>query len=213
MVDKRHWTKTYRRDVENLRLAQDLTSLRNKVFIAVDIKWDEEEPSTILEIGLAVLDLRPGRLKPKRFPPSTWAIRPRHIIIRENVDIHNTHARSNKYGFKFGKSYFTKLEKAIEIVQGTLDQYNAEDVVVIGHYFSLDRTRLEDAGVDIDEDTVTFDTAGLERAWSRRVNAHRRSLRSICESMEIPYYREDKLGNAGNDAFFAMAIFSEMCCE
>jgi len=212
MVDKRHWSKTYRRDVDHLRYAQDLTSLRTKVFIAIDIKWDEEDPSTILEIGLAVLDLREGRLKPNRFPPSTWSIRPRHVIVRENVGIHNSHAVSNKFGFKFGKSYFARIERAVEYVQETLDRYDAEDTVLLGHYFSLDQARLEEAGVEIDEEIVTFDTANLERAWSRRVNGRRTSLRNICEKMEVPYYREDKLGNAGNDAFFSMAIFAEMCC-
>jgi hypothetical protein len=212
MVERRQWTKTYRRDIENLSLAQDLTSLRSKVLIAIDVKWDEEDPYTILEIGLAVLDLREGKLKPNRFPPSTWSVRPHHIIIRENVGIHNSHAPSNKFGFKFGKSYFTRLERAVEYVQETLDRYYVDDVVLLGHYFSFDRTKLDDAGVDIDRDIMTFDTADLERAWSRRVNGRRKSLRRICEGLDIPYYRKDKLGNAGNDAFFSMAIFSKMCC-
>jgi DNA polymerase III epsilon subunit-like protein len=104
------------------------------------------------------------------------------------------------------------MERAVEYVQETLDRYDAEDTVLVGHYFSLDQARLEEAGVEIDEDIVTFDTANLERAWSRRVNGRRTSLKSICEKMEVPYYRENKLGNAGNDAFFSMAIFAEMCC-
>jgi len=158
------------------------------------------------------LDLREGRVKPNRFPPSTWSIRPRHVIVRENMGIHNSHAVSNKFGFKFGKSYFASSERAVEYVVETLNRYDAEDIVLLGHYFSLDEARLEEAGVEIGEDIVTFDTANLERAWNRRVNGRRKSLRSICEKMDVPYYREDKLGNAGNDAFFAMAIFSKMSC-
>ena len=99
----------------------------------------------------------------------------------------------------------------MQIVQETLERYDADDVVLLGHYFSLDQARLEDAGVEIDENMVKFDTANLERAWSRRINGRRRSLRSICGQLDIPYYREDKLGNAGNDVFFAMAIFAKMC--
>jgi len=46
-----------------------------------------------------------------------------------------------------------------------------------------------------------------------RVNGRKVSLESMCEELEVPYYRQDKLHNAGNDAFFTMAAFLEMCVD
>jgi hypothetical protein len=204
---------TYRRDVANLNVAQSLTASRSRVFIAFDVKWDEDDPDTILEIGVAVLDLRHGFLRPNRFPPSTWSIRPRHIVISDNIHIHNTgHSRSNKFGFKFGKPYIARLEKAVESVNNILNCYPTDQIVIVGQFISQDKDKLEDIGVEIDDDILVFDISNLDRAYEGRVNGRRRPLREICEDLEIPYYRRDKLGNAGNDAFFAMACFSEMCC-
>jgi hypothetical protein len=211
MVSKARWTAAYRRDIENLEIARAIASTRATVFIAIDVKWDETDPDTILEIGVAVLDVREGHLRPNRYPPSTWSIRPRHIIITENVYVHNSqHVRSNKFGFKFGKSYFARLEKAVKSLQSILDSY--PQVAVVGQFCSRDKTILEDIGLYFNPTIQIFDTANLDRAYTRQWNGARRSLRTICEDLEIPYYRPDKLDNAGNDAFFAMAIFAEMCC-
>lgn len=213
MVSKPRMSARYRQDVANLAVAQSLTASRSRVFIAFDVKWDEDDPDNILEIGVAVLDVRHGFLRPNRYPPSTWAIRARHIIIKDNIHIHNTrHSGSNKYGFKFGKPYFAGLEKAVESVNNILNRYPTDQIVIVGQFISQDKDKLEDIGVEIDEDILVFDLSNLDRAYDERVNGRRRSLREICEDLDIPYYRPDKLGNAGNDAFFAMACFSEMCC-
>src|SRR5437667_3458574 len=111
MASKTKMSAKYRQDVANLADPQSLTASRSRVFIAFDVKWDEDDPDTVLEIGMAILDLRHGFLRPNRFPPSTWSIRPHHIIISDNMHIHNTrYSRSNKFGFKFGKSYIARLE-------------------------------------------------------------------------------------------------------
>lgn len=212
MASKQRLTRKYREDVRDLALAQSLTSSRSKVFIAIDVKWDETDPDSLLEIGMAILDLREGHLRPNRFPPSTWSIRPRHIIINDNIHVHNKHARSNKFGFKFGKPYFARLPRAIESVQSTMDVYHSDQIVFVGQFLSRDIDRLEAAGIDFPEDMTWFDVANLDRAYEERVNGRRRGLADICEDLDIPYYRADKIGNAGNDAFFAMAVFAEMCC-
>src|SRR5579859_7798237 len=146
MVTK--WSQNYRADVRRLEKAKQLTSSRSKVFIAIHLEWDETNPEKIFEIGLAVLDLRMGRLHPNRFPPSTWSIRPRHIIVTENRKIHNSkYTRSNKFGFKFGRSYHARETKAMDTVQYMLNKYDPEDLVIVGHLMPNDLTRLEDWGV------------------------------------------------------------------
>ena len=104
------------------------------------------------------------------------------------------------------------MEKAVESVNDLLSRYPADQIVIVGHFVSQDQEKLEDIGVEIDDDTLVLDISNLKRAYDERVNGRRKSLREICEDLEVPYYRRDKLGNAGNDAFFAMACFSEMCC-
>lgn len=198
--------------MSRLAMAQALCSSRSKVFIAIDIEWDETNPHNILEIGFAVLDLRQGRLHPNRFPPSTWSIRPRHLIISENRDIHNSkYVRSNKFGFKFGKSYNCKERKAAQVIQNLLDRYEEEEVVVVGHCLTQDLQRLEEMGIELGERMV-LDTGSLERVFFGRINGQRRSLGDICADLDIKYYAPRKLHNAGNDAFFTMAVFAEMCC-
>ena len=190
-----------------------MTFSRSKVFVAVAVEWDETNPDIILEIGIAVLDLRSERFRSKKWPPTTWAIRPRHIIIRENVNVHNgKYVRSNKFGYKFRKSYLASLETAVNTVNRLLSMYHWKELVIVGHHMRNALHRLRDVGIGIDRRATLFDTAGLERAWSRRVNGRRRNLRDICDELEIPYYRADKMNNAGNNAFFVMAVFKEMCC-
>jgi hypothetical protein len=208
------WSQNYRADASRLTYAKIQAASRSKVFIAIDLEWDESNPSRILEVGLAILDLRPRKLHPKRTPPSTWDIRPRHIIISENRDVHNSkYVRSNKFGFKFGKSYFARDAKARETVQAVLDRYEPDEVVLVGHLMGNDLRRLEEWGVVLDEEIDVLDTAGLERVYMSRVNGRKVSLESMCEELDVPYYRSDKLHNAGNDAFFTMAAFLEMCVD
>jgi hypothetical protein len=205
-------SQKYREDMAKLASAQSLAASRSKVFIAIDVEWDETDPSTILEIGIAVLDLRKGRLHPDHFPPSTWSIRPRHFIISENRNVHNgKYTRSNKFGFKFGKSYHCREQKAVQVLQDLLDDLE-EEVVLVGHCMTQDLVRLVGMGVILSEEMAVIDTGNLERAFSGRVNGQRRSLGDICEDFEIKYFAKKKLHNAGNDAFFTMAVFAHMCC-
>lgn len=128
--------------------------------------------------------------------------------------MHNgKYVRSNKFGYKFGKSYFARLATAIESVRRQLENYDAGEMVIVGHHMGSALHRLRDIGLDIDKNVPLFDTAGLERAWSGRVNGRRQKLMELCEKMDIPYYRRDKMNNAGNDAFFIMAVFNKMCCS
>lgn len=181
--------------------------------MAIDLEWDETDPSNILEIGIALLDLRSGRLRPNRFPPSTWSIQPRHIIITENREIHNSrYVQSNKFGFKFGRSYITREAKAVQFMQSLLDRYEYDEIVLVGHMLSNDLIRLKELGIQLPEDIEVFDTANLERAFMGRVNGQKVSLERMCEELEVAYYRRDKLHNAGNDAFFTMASFAKMSC-
>ena len=80
----------------------------------------------------------------------------------------------------------------MEVLQYLLD-WNDGDVVLVGHCMTQDLQR-------------------LEGAFSGRVNGQRRSLGDICEDLEIKYFAARKLHNAGNDAFFTMAVFAHMCC-
>jgi hypothetical protein len=210
----RNPSHTYSRDLAALSRARTLTSQRSHVFIAFDLKWLEDEPNTILEIGMATLDLRPGFLRPARYPPSTWAIRPRHIIISENLHVFNTrHAKSNKFGFKFGKPYYARLAKAIAVINETLSRYPTEQIVLVGQFIVRDLKKLRELGVEIPVSWPVFDVANLDRAAAAAVNGRRRGLGDICEELDIKYFREDKLGNAGNDAWFAMAAFVAICCS
>jgi len=207
------WSRAYRSDVARLGLARHLTSSRSKVFMAIDVEWDETDPSNILEIGIAVLDLRQGRLHPNRFPPSTWSIRPRHLIITDHREIHNSkYVQSNKFGFKFGRSYNTREARAVQVMQSMLDRYANDEIVLVGHLCRNDLSRLDELGIQLPEGIQVFDTADLERAFMGRVNGQKVSLQRMCEELEVAYYGQDKLHNAGNDAFFTMASFAEMCC-
>jgi hypothetical protein len=204
----------YNEAVRFLHYVQDITRNGSKVFIAIDVEWDETDSSNILEIGLATLDLREGHYNPAAFPPSTWRIHPRHIIISENHHINNyRYITSNKFGFKFGGSYHARLETAMSSIEGQLSAYEAWEMVFIGHGIHQDLKVLEEAtGARIEGNSPVVDTMKLERAYSRRVNGKSRSLGDICEDLDIRYYAPEKMHNAGNDAFFTMAIFIEMCC-
>jgi len=206
-------SKRYRRDLVALERACILTSARTHVFIAFDLKWLEGEPDTVLEIGVATLDLRPGFLRPARYPPSTWAIRPHHYIISENRHLVNSrHAKSNRHGFKFGNSYIARQAKAIASINKKLSCYPAEQIALVGQFISRDLRKLRELGVEIPVEWPVFDVANLDRAVFQTVNGRRRGLGVICDDLEVRYFRPDRLGNAGNDAWFAMAAFAAMCC-
>jgi len=206
-------SKTFRRDLVALERARILTSARTHVFIAFDLKWLEGNPDTILEIGVATLDLRPGFLRPACYPPSTWAIRPHHYIISENRRLVNTrHAKSNRRGFKFGNSYIARQAKVIASINKMLSCYPSEQIALVGQFLSRDLRKLRELGVEIPVEWPAFDVANLDRAVCRAVNGRRRGLGVICDGLEVSYFRPDKLGNAGNDAWFAMAAFAAMCC-
>ena len=98
----------------------------------------------------------------------------------------------------------------MEVLQYLLD-WNDGDVVLVGHCMTQDLQRLEGMGVVLRE-AMVIDTGNLERAFSGRVNGQRRSLGDICEDLDIKYFAAKKLHNAGNDAFFTMAVFAHMCC-
>src|SRR5437868_13919745 len=175
------WSRAYRSDVSRLDLARHLTSSRFKVFMAIDLKWDETDPSNILEIGIAVLDLREGKLHPNRFPPSTWSIRARHLIITEHIEIHNSkYVRSNKFRFTFGRSYNKRQARAVQVVQSMLDRYANDEIVLVGHLCRNDLTRLDELGIQLPEGIQLFDTADLERAFMGRVNGHKVSSKIMC---------------------------------
>jgi len=206
-------TKTYRRDCVALERARILTSARTHVFIAFDLKWLEGEPDTILEIGAATLDLRPGFLRPARYPPSTWAIHSRFYVISENRHLINTrHAKSNRYGFKFGKPYIARQAKAVASINKLLSRYPSEQIAVVGQFLSRDLRKLRELGVEIPRTWPAFDVANLDRAACGAVNGRRRGLGVICEELEVRYFGPERLGNAGNDAWFALAAFAAICC-
>jgi hypothetical protein len=207
---KPRWSRNFRADLASLGRAEQLTSSRSKVFIALDLEWDKNDSTNILEIGLAVLDLREGKLHPNRFPPSTWSIRPRHIIIAENRAVHN--GPSNKVRFQFGRTYITRVTNAVQVVQALFDQYGDDEIVIVQHRMTDDLKRLEELGIKLPQDVEVFDIAGLERAYMNRHDGLTISLARICEELNVPYYSRKKLRNAGNDAFFVMASFSGMCC-
>jgi DNA polymerase III alpha subunit (gram-positive type) len=98
-------------------------------------------------------------------------------------------------------------------IERQLSAYEPSEMMFIGHGIHQDlNVLLEATGKRIDGDSAVIDTMRLERAYSRRVNGKSRNLGDICEDLDIPYYASHKMHNAGNDAFFAMAIFAEMCC-
>lgn len=201
----------YLRDQHALAKARTLCHGRSHVLISLDIKWLEHAEDTILEIGLTTLDLRPGFLRPARYPPSTWAIRPRHFIISENRNVFNQHGTGKKFGFKFGKSYICRLQKAVAAINETFSHYPADQVALVGQLIHRDLRIFRELGVGIPETWPVFDVGSLDRADGGEVNARRRGLGVICEDLEVRYYREDKVGNAGNDSWFAMAAFAAMC--
>jgi hypothetical protein len=204
-------SNTYLRDQHSLAKARTLCHARSHVLISLDIKWLENEEDTILEIGLATLDLRPGFLRPARYPPSTWAIRPRHFIISENRNVFNQRGTGKKFGFKFGKSYICRLAKAIAAINETFANYPSEQVALVGQFIHRDLKIFRELGVEIPETWPVFDVASLDRADGGEVNSRRRGLGVICEELEVNHYREDKMGNGGNDVWFAMAAFAAMC--
>src|SRR5579859_4427328 len=174
----KEWSDKYRRDVRNLQRSQEMTSSRSKVFICLEVKWLENDEDTILEIGMAILDLREGKLRPNRFPPSTWSIKPRQIIIRENIHTQNgPHARANKFGFKFGKPYIARLESAIKSIRKHLARFDDDEKVYVGQRIKKDIELLQDLGVEFPASVTMFDTMWLDRAYHQRVNEDRKSTR------------------------------------
>jgi hypothetical protein len=101
----------------------------------------------------------------------------------------------------------------METILVQLSRYEPDELVFVGHGIDTDLKILEEAtGHRIQTGGLVLDTMRIERAYSRRVNGKFKNLGAICDELDIPYYAERKLHNAGNDAFFVMAIFSEMCC-
>jgi DNA polymerase III epsilon subunit-like protein len=99
----------------------------------------------------------------------------------------------------------------VQIVKELFARYGEQEMVLVGHCMTQDLRRLEEMGIELGERLV-LDTGNLERVYCGRVNGQRRSLREICEHLDIKYFAPWRLHNAGNDAFFTMAVFAKMCC-
>ncbi len=159
-----------------------------ETFLAIDIEWYERDDRKILEVGLT------------RFTADR--IVPKHIIIREYLDVVNQKYVPNKKDhFHHGQSETVLKVEAADIVRAELSK--VEGVVV--HGGEQDLTALKHIGVDVDRDTTVYDT---QKMFSMMLGVRDRyKLGLVSEFMDHDLQDPH---NAGNDAFATAKSFIEM---
>ncbi|EPT03398.1 hypothetical protein FOMPIDRAFT_1115990 [Fomitopsis schrenkii] len=152
------------------KLIRELWAARDKTFLAIDFKWSERNPSTVLTWGYAAV--RCGAL----YTADVWPPEPEnnyrrgHYIVEEYVDkVINIWQHTFPWA-QFDDSQVIprdNLPRAIQAIISSLatpDSLTApNDLVVVGHGIQEDLCRLQELGIKIPSNVFTIDIAAFER--------------------------------------------------
>lgn len=199
-------------------------SLKEPVFISVDVECNERCHSQVTEVGISMLDtldfagIVPGE------GAINWRsqIRSRHLRVREFGHIVNhDFVAGCPDRFEFGDSEWTSLQEVTSVIEDCFHHASStrqtqtstsgddpkRNLVLVGHNPAADIKYLKDLGVSMfnrssSKETVfldTVDTAEVFRVSRGEMSA--RSLGNILSSLGITGWY---LHNAGNDARYTM---------
>ncbi|KAG5954834.1 hypothetical protein E4U57_003957 [Claviceps arundinis] len=195
----------------------DATSSKPVVFLSIDIEVLEDEPRSMTEIGVAVLDTRDlhGR-EPGPGGFRWWeCIKSHHLVVREYASHRNhKYVRGCPDMFQFGESTFPEEWDLIDTLSSILDSYTRDrdiEVMLVGQDLQGDLRYLSNAGYDVAQAVSSVDivdTQILYQAWAADTQA--RNLRRILSDLRIPYAF---LHNAGNDAMYTLRAMITMGVE
>ncbi|KAG6000938.1 hypothetical protein E4U21_004862 [Claviceps maximensis] len=187
------------------------------VFVSIDIEVLEEEPQTITEIGIAVLDTRnindmdggPGGIL-------WWKhIKAHHLLVRQYAShVNHKYVQGCPGMFQFGQSTFPDEWELIDTLDSILGSYTRDpetDVLLVGHDIQSDVRFLAGAGYDVVQalgSVHVIDTQILHQAWNAGKQA--RKLQRVLSDLCIPYAY---LHNAGNDAMYTLRAMITMGVE
>jgi len=160
-----------------------------RTLVALDLEWHERDSRKILEVGLT------------RFTKEGWLM-PKHIIIREYLNVKNRKYVPNKKDqFHHGWSQTIRKNEAGKRV---LQELSKVDGVVV-HGGRRDLTVLQYIGVYVDKSTVVYDT---QKMFSMMLGVREsfslgRVSKTVNHDLQDPH-------NAGNDAYATAKSFIGM---
>ncbi|OLL25702.1 hypothetical protein NEOLI_000885 [Neolecta irregularis DAH-3] len=186
---------------------------RDVVFVSLNTKWSDSiagQPPRLLEIGLSYVDTSYLNI----LPPSTWNFKTRHFIINSNKPRYNSYYEDKSCYFRFGRSYRCQLNRARTAISELLSNWG-DRVRLVTFHGKHDIDRFDELRIDL-SGLRNYDVMKLDRVTNQL--RHFRNLKSICqewfdgpEEDVMRYFTLEKMGNAGNDAFFQLCVFRAMC--
>ncbi|KAG6011397.1 hypothetical protein E4U43_008350 [Claviceps pusilla] len=194
-------------------------STRSKpaVFVSIDIEVLEEEPRSMTEVGIAVLDTRnihgtdggPGGVL-------WWEhIEAHHLVVRQYAShVNHRYVQGCPDMFQFGSSTFPNEWDLIHTLSTILESHTRDpetDVFLVGHDIHSDVRYLASEGYDVAQalhSVGAIDTQILHQAWKAGTQA--RKLQRVLSDLCIPY---SYLHNAGNDAMYTLRAMIAMGVE
>ncbi|KAG6038531.1 hypothetical protein E4U41_004124 [Claviceps citrina] len=178
------------------------------LFVSIDIEVLEEEPRSISEVGIAVLDTRSIQQRDKGPGGMLWweHIKAHHLIVRQYAShVNYKYVQGCPDKFQFGESIFPNEWELIDTLSSILSSYTHDgetDVVLVGHNVQADVQYLSNVGYDVGlalASVDAVDTQILHQAWKR--GEQPRKLERVLSDLCIPY---TNLHNAGNDATYTL---------
>ncbi len=162
-----------------------------ETLLAIDLEWYEYNERKVLEVGLTRFTRR-GR---------TTA---RHIIIRDYLKVKNKRFVPNKKDhFHHGDSELLRKNDAATVV---LEELSKVDGVVVHGGDDKDLLALKHIGLNIDPNTIVYDTQKLfSMMLGVRANIRLGRVSELFQHDLIDPH------NAGNDAFATAKAFIGMC--
>ncbi|KAG5915041.1 hypothetical protein E4U53_004547 [Claviceps sorghi] len=193
------------------------TTWKPAVFVSIDIEVLEEEPRSITEVGIAVLDTRNIRGRDAGPGGILWweHVKAHHLAVRQYAShVNYKYVQGCPDKFQFGQSMFPDEWELMDTLSAILDSYTRDgeaDVLLVGHDVRSDVRYLAGAGYDVALALASvdeIDTQILHQAWVAGRQA--RKLQRVLSDLRIPYAY---LHNAGNDAVYTLRAMMTMGVE
>ncbi|KAG5928092.1 hypothetical protein E4U42_001252 [Claviceps africana] len=187
------------------------------VFVSIDIEVLEEEPRSITEVGIAVLDTRDIRDRDAGPGGILWweHVKAHHLVVRQYAShVNHKYVQGCPDKFRFGQSIFPNEWDLTDTLTAILDPYTRDaesDVLLVGHGVQCDVRYLAGAGYDVAQALASvdeIDTQILHQAWTAGTQPRR--LQRVLSDLGIPYAY---LHNAGNDAVYTLRALVTMGVE
>ncbi|KAI0118780.1 hypothetical protein GGR51DRAFT_570557 [Nemania sp. FL0031] len=186
-------------------------------FVCVDVEADEQVPSCVTEIGLAVLDtedlidISPGERGENWFPLA----QAHHLRIKERCHIVNSEfVQGCPEAFDFGKSQIVPMNEIKDVVGKIIGDKESKDersVIIVGHDVKQDLDYLRRIGYEyrhIPQIIDEVDTKDMLQRLERSSDA--RNLATTCAKLGIFGHNYH---NAGNDAVYTLQAMIAMAIK